>query len=274
METGESNSKLIIKEKDFNDNNIENYHLSLEISHQTISYCIIDTNKRRCKLLFSSKYDNNNLVEFINGDKYLSQDFQSISVAIVNSPNTLVPISLYKEKDKYDLFSLNHDLDDVILDDNIKNEIKNLYAVPESLNNTLNNLFPNAKIRSQSSILINNFLNHQNNKEYLYLYVKDNFVNIILTKNDELIFQNKFSYQTKEDLLFYTLFCIQELNLSNEEIKTDVYGDISKEEFNILYEYIRNIDYGNKLKDIECSNEFYNIKTHCFSILYRQHLCV
>ena len=274
METGESNSKLIIKEKDFNDNNIEDYHLSLEISHHTISYCIIDTNKRRCKLLFSSKYDNNNLVEFINGDKYLSQDFQSISVSIVNFPNTLVPISLYNEKDKNDLFSLNHELDDVILDDNIKNEIKNLYAVPESLNNTLNNLFPNAKIRSQSSILINNFLNHQNNKEYLYLYVKDNFVNIILTKNDELIFQNKFSYQTKEDLLFYTLFCIQELNLSNEEIKTDVYGDISKEEFNILYEYIRNIDYGNKLKDIECSSEFYNIKTHCFSILYRQHLCV
>ena len=274
METGESNSKLIIKEKDFNDNNIENYHLSIEISHQTISYCIIDTNKSRCKLLFSSKYDNNNLVEFINGDKYLSQDFQSISVSIVNFPNTLVPISLYNEKDKNDLFSLNHELDDVILDDNIKNEIKNLYAVPESLNNTLNNLFPNAKIRSQSSILINNFLNHQNNKEYLYLYVKDNFVNIILTKNDELIFQNKFSYQTKEDLLFYTLFCIQELNLSNEEIKTDVYGDISKEEFNILYEYIRNIDYGNKLKDIECGSEFYNIKTHCFSILYRQHLCV
>ena len=274
METGESNSKLIIKEKDFNDNNIDNYHLSVEISHQTISYCIIDTNKRRCKLLFSSKYDNNKLVEIINGDKYLSQDFQSISVSIVNFPNTLVPISLYNEKDKNDLFSLNHELDDVILDDNIKNEIKNLYAVPESLNNTLNNLFPNAKIRSQSSILINNFLNHQNNKEYLYLYVKDNFVNIILTKNDELIFQNKFSYQTKEDLLFYTLFCIQELNLSNEEIKTDVYGDISKEEFNILYEYIRNIDYGNKLKDIEWSSEFYNIKTHCFSILYRQHLCV
>ena len=108
----------------------------------------------------------------------------------------------------------------------------------------------------------------------MHLYVKDNFVNIILTKNDTLTFQNKFSYQTKEDLLFYILFCVQELNLSNEEIKTDVYGDISKEEFNILYEYIRNIDYGNMLKDIECSSEFYNIKTHCFSILYRQHLCV
>ena len=274
METGENNSKLFIKEKDFNDNSFENYHLSVEISHQTISYCIIDSNKRMCKLLFSSKYDKNNLVEFIKSDKYLTQDFQSISVSIINFPNTLVPLSLYNEKDKNDLFSLNHELDDIILVDIIKNDIKNLYAIPESLNNTLNNLFPNAKIRSQSSILINNFLNYQNNKQYLYLYVKDNFVNIILTKNNTLTFQNKFSYQTKEDLLFYTLFCIQELNLSNEEIKTDVYGDISKEEFNILYEYIRNIDYGSMLKDIECSREFYNIKTHCFSILYRQHLCV
>ena len=274
METGENNSKLFITEKDFNAKSLENYHLSVEISHQTISYCIIDTQKRRCKLLFSSKYDGNNLVEFINSDKYLTQEFQTSSVSIVNFPNTLVPISLYNEKDKKKLFSLNHELDEVILDDNLRNEIKNLYSVPESLNNTLNNLFPTAKIRSQSSILINNFLNLHNNKEYLYLYVKDNFVNIILTKNNTLTFQNKFSYQTKEDLLFYTLFCIQELNLSNEEIKIDLFGDISKEEFNILYEYIRNIDYGNKLKDIECSSEFYNIKTHCFSILYRQHLCV
>jgi hypothetical protein len=274
METGENNSKLFIKEKDFNDNSFEIYHLSVEISHQTISYCIIDTQKRRCKLLFSSKYDGNNLVEFINSDKYLTQEFQTSSVSIVNFPNTLVPISLYNEKDKKKLFSLNHELDEVILDDNLRNEIKNLYSLPKSLNNTLNNLFPTAKIRSQSSILINNFLNLHNNKEYLYLYVKDNFVNIILTKNDTLTFQNKFSYQTKEDLLFYTLFCIQELNLSNEEVKIDVFGDISKEEFNILYEYIRNIDFGNKLKDIECSSAFYNIKTHCFSILYRQHLCV
>jgi len=274
METGENNSKLFIKEKDFNDNSFENHHLSVEISHQTISYCIIDTQKRRCKLLFSSKYDGNNIVEFINSDKYLTQEFQTTSVSIVNFPNTLVPISLYNENDKKKLFSLNHELDEVILDDNLRNEIKNLYSVPESLNNTLNNLFPTAKIRSQSSILINNFLNLHINKEYLYLYVKDNFVNMILTKNDTLTFQNKFAYQTKEDLLFYTLFCIQELNLSNEEIKIDVFGDISKEEFNILYEYIRNINYGNKLKDIECSSEFYNIKTHCFSILYRQHLCV
>ena len=42
------------------------------------------------------------------------------------------------------------------------------------------------------------------------------------------------------------------MNLSNEEINTLVYGIIAKEEFNILYQYIRNIKYGNKLNDISC----------------------
>lgn len=63
------------------------------------------------------------------------------------------------------------------------------------------------------------------------------------------------------------------MNLSPEKIDTEIYGNISKSGFQILYEYIRNIQYGNKLKDISFSNEFHNIEEHCFNILYRQHLC-
>ena len=108
----------------------------------------------------------------------------------------------------------------------------------------------------------------------MFLFLKDSYINIVVTKGDSLIFQNKFEYQTKEDLLFYVLFSIQQLNFSNEEINTVIYGNISKEEYNILYQYIRNIKFGNKLKDISCSNEFNNIKDHCYNILYRQFLCV
>ena len=106
------------------------------------------------------------------------------------------------------------------------------------------------------------------------LYIKDSFVNILITDNNQLIFQNKFEFTSKEDLLFYTLFCIEENNLDNEKINTEIYGNIKKPEYQILYEYIRNINYGNKLKDIKCGNEFNNIDEHCFNILYRQHLCV
>ena len=76
----------------------------------------------------------------------------------------------------------------------------------------------------------------------------------------------------------YCFLCLQKAlvldHLLNEEINTLVYGIIAKEEFKILYQYIRNIKYGNKLNDISCSNEFNNIDGHCYNLLYRQFLCV
>ena len=275
MVIGENNNKTILADSNFDSNQISNLHLSIELSSSSLSYCIIDTQKYRCLLLSSQKLETDNLLEIFSNDDYLSQNFKSKSISFVNFANTLVPFELYEKKDKENLFALNHELnDEVLLEDNLREEIINLHAVPKLFFQTIKNILPDAALRSQSSILINNFTNLNLKVETMFLYLKDSFVNIVVTKGKNLLFQNKFNYVTKEDLLFYVLFSIQELNFSNEDINTIVYGNVTEDEFSILYDYIRNIKYGNKLKDISCSNEFNSIENHCYSILYRQFLCV
>ena len=275
MVIGENNNKTILADSSFDSNQISNLHLSIELSSSSLSYCIIDTQKYRCLLLSSQKLETDNLLEIFSNDDYLSQNFKSKSISFVNFANTLVPFELYEKEDKENLFALNHELnDEVLLEDNLREEIINLHAVPKLFFQTIKNILPAATLRSQSSILINNFTNLNLKVETMFLYLKDSFVNIVVTKGKNLLFQNKFNYVTKEDLLFYVLFSIQELNFSNEDINTIVYGNVTENEFSILYDYIRNIKYGNKLKDISCSNEFNSIENHCYSILYRQFLCV
>lgn len=274
MVTGENN-KTLIKDSTFDSLQISNYHLSIELSEKSISYCIVDKNKYRCYLLFSQNYESQNLLKILNEDEFITREFLSKSISFVNFPNTLIPKELYNEKDKKNIFSVNHSLtNEELVIDELKSKIINLYAIPNTIFQTVKNVIPEAIIRSNSSILINNFLSLNNLQETMFLFLKDSYINIVVTNGDGLIFQNKFEYQTKEDLLFYVLFSIQQLNFSNEEINTVIYGNISKEEYNILYQYIRNIKFGNKLKDISCSNEFNNIEDHCYNILYRQFLCV
>lgn len=274
MVTGENN-KTLIKDSTFDALQISNYHLSIELSEKSISYCIVDKNKYRCYLLFSQKYESQNLLKILNEDEFITREFLSKSISFVNFPNTLIPKKLYNEKDKKNIFSVNHSLtNEELVIDELKSKIINLYGIPNTIFQTVKNVIPEAIIRSNSSILINNFLSLNNLQETMFLFLKDSYINIVVTKGNKLIFQNKFEYQTKEDLLFYVLFSIQQLNFSNEEINTVIYGNISKEEYNILYQYIRNIKFGNKLKDISCSNEFNNIEDHCYNILYRQFLCV
>ena len=275
MVTGENKTDILIKDSLFDNDQISNYHLSVELSKKSISYCIVDKQKYRCLLLSSQSYDLKDLHLIFNNDDYLNKKFISKSISVVNFPNTLIPSKLYVEDDKKNLLSINHQIEDEeLLSDKVKSDIVNLYAIPRGIYQTIKNIIPEASIRSHSSILINNCINLNQSKETMFLYVKDSVVHIVISKNKDLLFQNKFEFQTKEDLLFYVLFCIQEMNLSNEEINTLVYGIIAKEEFNILYQYIRNIKYGNKLKDISCSNEFNNIDGHCYNLLYRQFLCV
>ena len=275
METGENNPIIQIVDKSFNNDFLNQYHLSIELSKKTLSYCIIDTKKLRCHLLHSVNYNKQeNLSNLLSNDMYITKEFYSKSISLSNFPNTLVPTELYNQKDNNKIFELNHGKAEVILIDDLNDyQIKNIYSIPESLNQTINNLIPNINIKSQTTILIDYILSKNYNAEKLTLYIKDNYVNILIACNNQLIFQNKFKFSTKEDLLFYSLFCIQEMNLSPEKIDTEIYGNISKSEFQILYEYIRNIKYGNKLKDISFSNEFHKIEEHCFNILYRQHLC-
>ena len=274
MVTGENN-KTLIKDSTFDSLQISNYLLSIELSEKSISYCIVDKNKYRCYLLFSQNYKSQNLLKILNEDEFITREFLSKSISLVNFPNTLIPKELYNEKDKKNIFSVNHSLtNEELVIDELKSKIINLYAIPNTIFQTVKNVIPEAIFRSNSSILINNFLSLNNQQETMFLFLKDSYINIVVTKGNKLIFQNKFEYQTKEDLLFYVLFSIQQLNFSNEEINTVIYGNISKEEYNILYQYIRNIKFGNKLKDISCSNEFNNIEDHCYNILYRQFLCV
>ena len=274
MVTGENN-KTLIKDSTFDSLQISNYHLSIELSEKSISYCIVDKNKYRCYLLFSQNYESQNLLKILNEDEFITREFLSKSISFVNFPNTLIPKELYNEKDKKNIFLVNHSLtNEELVIDELKSKIINLYAIPNTIFQTVKNVIPEAILRSNSSILINNFLSLNNLQETMFLFLKDSYINIVVTKGNKLIFQNKFEYQTKEDLLFYVLFSIQQLNFSNEEINTVIYGNISKEEYNILYQYIRNIKFGNKLKDISCSNEFNNIEDHCYNILYRQFLCV
>ena len=185
METGENNPTLLIADKSFKNDFLNKYHLSIELSKKSLSYCIIDIKKLRCYLLYSVNYNNSkDLSNLLSNDLYITKKFHSKSIALTNYHNTLVPEELYNEKDNEKIFALNHEKGEVILTDNLNNyQIKNIYSIPESLNQTINNLIPNINIKSQTTILIDYILSKSYNAEKLTLYIKDNYVNIIITKN-------------------------------------------------------------------------------------------
>ena len=234
METGENNH-FEIKSKNFHLINLaEDGHLSMQIGEKSFSYCILNTKKltyyyiKTYRLKSREKFYQR-ITNLINQDTILQSNFLSTSVSYLNTPSTLIPKHLYVEEESTKILEFNTDIEGDIFSDYISNQEAFItYSVPKQKREIIQNFFPNIIEKSQESILIN-FYSQLNNKEKkVYLFLCEQKATITIISEEQLIFNNKFSYKTKEDLLYYILFCYEQLKLSHESTPLIIFGDIKK----------------------------------------------
>jgi len=281
METGENNP-IIIQSDNFNIALANSYHLSIQLGISHFSYCLLNTTTFTydyAKIYTLSSVDDTaaEITEIINNDALIKTEFSSESVAFVNFPSTLTPSSLYKKEEKDTILAFNTEVKGEVLADTILSQKTHLiYSVPESILTIVSNFFPKAKQKAQESILIEQYGQLNNNTEKAYLYLNQNKVTITFFKENKLVFNNAFTYITKEDLLYFVLFSFEQLKLSTEKIEVILFGAIEKDDeyFNLLYDYIRNLKLGKRPHQFNFPTEFDSLAEHKYFGLFTQVLCV
>jgi len=281
MEIGE-NKSFTIEADSFNISLASSYHLSIQIGITHLSYSLLNINTLNYEYvknynISSSEETAIEISEIITNDSILRNQFSSQSIAFVNFPSTLVPNNIYKKEDAKTFLSFNTEIKGKVITDTILSKKVNLiYCVPKNLLEITKNFFPNAKQKSQESILIEQYNNLNDNTNTAYIYLNENKLLITIFKHKELVFNNTFEYKTKEDILYFTLFTLEQLKLSTEEIKVIVFGTIEKDDpyFNLLYDYIRNIKLGERPREFTFPNAFNTISSHRYFGLFTQVLCV
>ena len=139
------------------------------------------------------------------------------------------------------------------------------------------NLFPNAKIKCLSSILLDQLANIQTEiGKRIYLYKHRDWISIFIFNGEELIFQNKFNCKEKEDILYYLLFTMEQLKLDPEICPVIVLGEIKKqsETYLLLYDYIRHLKSAKRPHNFIFPDAFNVLEEHQFFGLFTQVLCV
>ena len=271
METGKANN---IQARSFNSDNAIQYHLSIEIGLKYIAYCII--NKRTNNLeYFNTLLVDNNFINVINQEEVLKLDFASSSVAFTNFPCTLIPNELFQAERAKDILQLNTEIYEITKSDQLTKIKAHLsYTIPSVIDDIVFTFFPNAKQKAQQTILIEQFSKHKNKEDNAYLYINDNILVITTFKDNKLLLNNSFNFDTKEDVLYFTLFTFEQLKINTETVNVILYGDIIKgdENHQLLYEYIRNVNFGTQPLNINISSEFNPIQEHQFYALFSQHI--
>ncbi|MEC7646388.1 MAG: DUF3822 family protein [Bacteroidota bacterium] len=269
METGKANN---IQSSSFNIDLCKQYQLLIQLGLKHFSYCIININTNNVEY-FKNLPINDEIINIINKEEILKSNFASTSVSFANFPCTLVPNEVFEIDTSKEMLEFNTEVYDIIKSDKLSNiDAHLIYTIPSEINELVHTFFTNAQQKAQQTILIDQFKQFDNEKEHAYLYINQNILTITAFKKNKLIFNNSFDFDTKEDLLYYSLFSFEQLKLNTETVKVKLYGQIIKEDANyqLLYEYIRNIAFGSRPKQLKFSSEFNNLPDHQFYTLFSQ----
>ena len=144
---------------------------------------------------------------------------------------------------------------------------KNVYVPYVNINNYLFQNFGEFEYKHHSTVLIEKLLKNTTTKEKtMFVNVSKTSLDIVVLENKKLLLSNAFSYDSKEDFIYYVLFVAEQLNLDVQEFPLYLLGEITlkSKTYKITYKYIKNVSF---LESTNAIYDTFNIPSHSNYIL-------
>ncbi len=262
-----------------NKNNTQNniLELSIQISLSGLSFCVLNRNTQTITYLKTVNFGKqlipfealDQLKHFFDTETTLQQEFNEVRVIHDNNLSTLVPKPLFNEAHLADYLKFNSKIlkSDFITFDSIEiNKTENVYVPYININNYIYGKFGSFTFKHVSTVLIEDILKTEKNiaATKAYVNVSSDHFEILIVKTGKLLLYNSFVYKTKEDFIYYILFCLEQLKLSPETINLIFLGDIdAKDELYVIaYKYIRLVFLGKREDDYKYNYNAQPVNEH------------
>ena len=241
--------------------NLQENHLSIQLSLDGFSFCVYNSVQNEIgafavyefESTAATPFNHLELVEQVFEKELLLQvKYENVIVIHCNNLVTQVPKPFFNKNNLANYLQNTVKIleNDFITFDEISNsEIVNIYIPFVNINNFLLDKYGTFEYKHSSTILIEHILNSFKNAEgdFCFINVSNNSFEIVVLKNKTFELFNSFTFNTKEDFIYYILFTVEQLKLNPEEFKLIFSGEIEKESelYSIAYQYIRNVSFYN-----------------------------
>jgi Protein of unknown function (DUF3822) len=261
-------------------NSTENYELSIQVSSDGLSFCLLDSIRNKFIMIRSFMADDNKyfnaekISEIIHNDDFLTRRYKKVKYVIPSSKFTLVPAPLYDPGKKDEYFVFNHNLEDdnIILADKINDpDAFIVYSVSKSISEAMNILYPGVYPHHHLKILLDHtsLIRKSVIGNYIHVHIERDYFNLIVYNDNMLKFCNSFAYRNISDILYYVLNTFKNLDIKQEETinfsgLSEKYDDVSSS-FSL---YIRNIKFAEPSGNFTFSYVFNDTELHRFLNLF------
>jgi len=261
-------------------NSTENYELSIQVSPDGLSYCLLDSVRNKFVLIRSfgaeeNKYFNSEKIsELLHQDDFLTKRYKKVNCVMPSLKFTLVPSPLYDPGKKDEYFTFNHNLEEdniVLVDKTSDPDAFLVFAVSRSISQVMNSYYPGVYLHHHIKILLDQTSTTRKSVpgNYIHVHVERDFFNLIIFNNNVLQFCNSFVYRNISDILYYVLNTFKNLDIKQEETiflsgLTEKYDDLSST-FSL---YIRNLKFAEPSGNFTFSYVFNDAELHRFINLF------
>jgi hypothetical protein len=207
--------------------------------------------------------------------------WNQVRLAVQNRYFTLLPTPLFRAGDEAAYLRLHHQVDvrheTVHAYAHSGQELVSIFAAEKMLADWFRATYPTGTLLHQTSALLQGLV-HQSeaaSPRRLYLSIDHLELTIVVLRAKHPEFCNVFAFSTPEDLIYYTILVMQELQLNPDQDPVVVWGDLmhDSELFTILRKYIRHVKFGNRPFDLGYSYRLNELFEYRFFELYSLHLC-
>ena len=202
------------------------------------------------------------------------------SVSLIDNNYALVPLALFDEKQLPTYLNFNtQSLQDEKLiyrfDVLESQQAAIVYAVPTSLNRMIEAHVSNFNWSHFAFPLLESIFLTVKQEAELYLHIQYNRFDVVYVENKQLKFFNSFNYQSVEDLIYFLLYVMEQLNLDRESIPVQLIGEFDEKSaiYEILFKYIRNVSIGERPQAVNYSQVISSLPQQQYYTLFNQYLC-
>lgn len=276
-------------DKSWYSNPPESAHLSIQISIYAVSIAILDSAKNKYLVLKTVRFTKvpteielpKAVAHYLSNEELVTDEhFKTVSATVINAYSTLIPQSLFEPEKAKEYLSFNQPIlaSEPVFHEKLRNiDAQSVFTVSKELKEVLENKFPQITIKHNSSVLIDALLNqYKNTSEKFVVNMEPTHFEVVLIRNNKLIYYNSFAHQTSEDFLYYLLFAAEQLQLNPEEVDLIFLGEVDKKSaiYDICYSYVRHVSFGSRPETYEYSFVMNELPKHYYYNLFSQHICV
>lgn len=245
----------------FDANNIADYQLNITLS-ENYFHCWVK-NYSDSSLLALESYQlpveahchsltSNLEIIFVEHEFLKSLKWKNVEVAIDNQSFTLLPLALFRKEytSKYLQLAKGNALEqdeEVRVKAHPDLEILNIYSAERTIFNWFEEVYPLLNIQYQhfTSQLID-FSIRSSKAQTAFLHFGNGAFTFVIVINGALKYCNRFQYKTPEDLVYFVLFVMSELEIEPDEVFIRLYGniDLNSADYLLLNQYLPKVKIG------------------------------